>query len=85
MKTTVVIDAAKLKRVMKLTGIRTCRKVIDFALDQAERLAQIERVFEGGFFLSGQGEIVDPQYDVQRMRASDRPKATKRKAGGHTN
>ncbi len=79
MKTTVEIDEAKLKRVMKLVGLKTRKATIDFALSQAERLGRINRLFTEQFFVEDHGEVIDPSYDVLVMRqqeksASDDPR-----------
>ena len=46
MKTTIEIDEAKLDRIMKLTGIGTMKEAVDWALNEALRLATINRVME---------------------------------------
>ena len=76
MKTTMVIDQRKLERVMKLTGIKTRRKAIDFALDQAQHVAQVLAAFKGGLFLDSKKDIIDPNYDLGSMRELDRPRKT---------
>jgi Arc/MetJ family transcription regulator len=43
MKTTVDIDDKKLNRVMKLTGLKTMRETIDFALMKRSGLPESER------------------------------------------
>ncbi len=79
MKTTIEIDDAKLKRVMKLAGLKTRKTTIDFALSQAEQLGRINRLFTEQLFIEDQGEVIGPSYDVLRMRqqeksASDDPR-----------
>ena len=81
MKTTIVIDEAKLKRVMSMTGIKTRREAIDYALDQAERAAKILSLFEGDFFINSSKLIVDPSYDLSKIRSMDRPR--RRRVGSH--
>ncbi len=44
MKTTIDLDEDKLGRVMALTGIKTRREAIDFALTEAERFARIKKM-----------------------------------------
>ena len=73
MKTTVDLDDKKLRRVMELTGIKTRKQVIDFALTEAERLARIRKVFEKPFYLDPAGEVVDPGYDVVNLRQKEEP------------
>ena len=72
MKTTIEIDEAKLKRVMKLAGLKTRKATIEFALSQAERLGRINRLFAEQFFIEDQGEVIDPSYDVLRMRQQEK-------------
>ncbi len=72
MKTTIEIDEAKLKRVMKLVGLKTRKATIDFALSQTERLGRINRLFAERFFIEDQGEVIDPSYDVLRMRQQEK-------------
>ena len=72
MKTTVVIDQAKLKRVMKLTGIKTRRSALDFALDQAERIARLNSVYEDEFYCAKPGEVIDPNYSLEKLRKRDK-------------
>ncbi len=73
MKTTVDLDDKKLRRVMELTGIKTRKKVIDFALTEAERLARIRKVFEQPFYVDPAGDVVDPKYDVVNLRQMEEP------------
>ena len=72
MKTTIEIDDAKLKRVMKLAGLKTRKATIDFALSQAERLGRINRLFAEQFFIEDQGEVIDPSYDVLTLRQQEK-------------
>jgi hypothetical protein len=72
MKTTIDLDEKKLRRVMKLTGITTRKQAIDFALTQAERLARVKKLFEEPFYLDS-GDIIDPNYDLERMRDRETP------------
>lgn len=73
MKTTVYIDDKKLNRVMKLTGLKTMRETIDFALTEAERLARIRKMFDGPFYVVEAGDVVYPDYDVVKMREKEKP------------
>ena len=72
MKTTIEIDDAKLKRVMKLAGLKTRKATIEFALSQAERLGRINRLFAEQFFIEDQGEVIDPSYDVLTLRQQEK-------------
>jgi hypothetical protein len=73
MKTTVEIDNEKLSRVMKLTGIKTIKETIDFALTEAERLAKIRKIFDEPFYVAESGDVVYPDYDVAKMRGLEKP------------
>ncbi len=68
MKTTLEIDERLLVRVMKISGLRTRRAVVDFALRQAERLVRSRRLLES--LLPGDefADAVDPAYDVMALR-----------------
>jgi Bacterial antitoxin of type II TA system, VapB len=74
MKTTVDIDDRKLRRVMKLTGLKTRKETIDFALTEAERLARVSRMFQKPFYTEEEGPIIDPDYDLLGMRKRERPR-----------
>jgi Arc/MetJ family transcription regulator len=73
MKTTIDLDEDKLRRVMKLTGIKTRKEAIDFALSQAERLARIKKLFSRPLYVSHSDEIIDPSYDLMRLREAEKP------------
>lgn len=73
MKTTIEIDESKLKRVMKLTGLKTRKAAVDYALTQAERFAKLDRFFEKPFYVQGEGEVIDPGYDVLKLRQLEKP------------
>jgi Arc/MetJ family transcription regulator len=73
-KTTVELDEQKLIRVMKLTGLKTRREAIDYALDQAERSAKLAKLF--GRKKRSKAEIskaMDPKYDVLALREREKP------------
>lgn len=73
MKITVEVDEKKISRLMKLTGIRTKRKALDFALSVAERHARRNGLLKT--FLSAeelQG-AVDPSYDLLALREKEKP------------
>jgi Arc/MetJ family transcription regulator len=73
MKTTLDIDEKKLCRVMKLTGLRTRKETIDFALTEAERLARIRKLLDGAFYVDAAGDVIDPCYDVMKLRKTEKP------------
>jgi len=70
-KTTIELDEEKLKRVMQLTGIKTRKAAIDFALTEAERIAAIDSFYQKTFYVDEAGSIVDPEYDVLTQRNED--------------
>ena len=72
MKTTIEIDGEKLKRVMKLAGLKTRKATIEFALTQAERWGRIKRLFAEPFFIEDQAEVIDPEYDLLAMREQEK-------------
>ena len=46
MKSTIEIDDEKLGRIMALTGLKTRKEAVDWALTEAERIAGINRIAE---------------------------------------
>jgi len=74
MKTTVDLDDKKLRRLMKLTGLKTRKETINFALTEAERLAKVRKMFQKSFYLDPEGPIIDPDYDIIRMRKQEKPR-----------
>jgi Arc/MetJ family transcription regulator len=68
MKMTLEVDGKKLEKLMKLTGIKTKRAAVDFALTRAETAARREKVL--GLRLSPEdlADCVDPGYDVLKLR-----------------
>ncbi len=74
MKTTVELDEDKLKRVMRLTGLKTRKAAIDFALSEAERIARIDSFYRQPFYVVDAKEtVVDDRYELDRLRARERP------------
>jgi hypothetical protein len=73
MKTTVDIDEKKLSRVMKLTGLKTMKETLDFALNEAERLARLRNMLRGSFYVDEAGDVVYPDYDIVKMRELENP------------
>ncbi len=67
-KTTIELDEEKLKRVMQLTGIKTRKAAIDFALTEAERIAAIDSFYRKTFYVEDAEPVVDPEYDVLAQR-----------------
>lgn len=73
MKTTVELDEKRLACVMKLTGLRTRRAAVDYALRAAERAASLDRLMEGALPDEVYRTAVDPDYDVVALRNRKRP------------
>ncbi|MBL9160400.1 MAG: type II toxin-antitoxin system VapB family antitoxin [Verrucomicrobiales bacterium] len=73
MKTTIEIDEKKLNRIMSLTGIGTMKEAVDWALNEALRLATIDRVMEQPWSAEEAREAVDPAYDLIAIRNSTTP------------
>lgn len=79
-KTTIDLDEAKLKRVMKLTGLKTRKDAIDYALTEAERIARINQVLGRPLYVVGEGEaVIDPEYDLAALRESEKPTRNRRR------
>ena len=73
MKTTIDVDDKKLRRLMKLTGLKTRKETVDFALTEAERLAKVRRLLDGPFYVVAAGDVIDPGYDIVKMRKLEKP------------
>lgn len=75
-KTTVELDEEKLRRVMELTGLKTRKDAIDYALSQAERAAKMAKLFarprRSKDELKG---ALDPKYDLKALREQEKPQA----------
>jgi hypothetical protein len=72
-KITVEIDEKKLSRLMKLTGIRTKTRALDYALSMAERGTRRNRLFETILRPEELTGAVDPAYDVLALRKKEKP------------
>ena len=68
MKTTIEIDEEKLTRIMRLTGLKTRKEAVDWALTEAERIAGINRIAEEPWDAAYLKDAVDPSYDILEMR-----------------
>jgi phage gp16-like protein len=73
MKTTIDLDDKKLRRLMKLTGLKTRKETIDFALTEAERLAKIRSIFAKSFYVDPSKQTIASGYDVMEMRKLEKP------------
>jgi Arc/MetJ family transcription regulator len=68
MKTTVEIDEGKLERVMRLTGLKTRKEAIDWALTEAERIARIDEIARHPWDSARIMESLEPEYDIMTIR-----------------
>jgi hypothetical protein len=75
-KTTVELDKEKLLRVMQLTGLKTRKEAIDYALSQAERAAKIAKLFARPRRSKEElKNLLDPKYDLMTQREQEKPHA----------
>jgi Arc/MetJ family transcription regulator len=74
-KTTVELDEQKLLRVMKLTGLKTRKEAIDYALNQAERAAKIAKLLAQPRRSKDElKNLIDPKYDLMALREQEKPR-----------
>jgi hypothetical protein len=73
MKTTIDIDTEKVRRLMKTTGLKTCKAVVDYALTEADRTARMDKLVREALPPSAFRDAVDPAYDVYALRHKERP------------
>lgn len=73
MKTTVELDEARLKRVMRLANVRTRREAVDLALREAERAFRINQLLANPLPGHQYADAVDADYDVLAQRQRERP------------
>lgn len=76
MKTTIEIDDARLKRVMRLAGVATRREALDLALREAERSLRISSLTRHALPASEYAHAVDRDYDLLKLRERERPAST---------
>ena len=68
MKTTIDIDERRLKNVMKLSGAKTRKAAVDYALREAEKSGRIDWLIREALPGSEFADAVDPNYDVRAVR-----------------
>ena len=78
MKTTVDLDEKRLLSVMKLKGFKTRKDALDYALVEAERRAKVEKLVKEPFYVA-EGPVIDPGYDYQKLRDTDKPLYVRRR------
>lgn len=79
-KTTIEIDEVKLKAVMSLSGLKTRKEAVDWALTEALRIATINQIAKNPWSSAFLEEAVNPDYDVMETRK--RPVTYEKKEGG---
>ena len=75
MKTTIDIDERKLSALMRLTGLRSRKATVEYALCRAEETERLRRLFEKPLPDEDYRTALDPAYDLAAVRAQDKPKA----------
>jgi hypothetical protein len=75
MKTTIDLDEAKLKRVMKLGGYETRKETIEAALTELERKAKLDHFFANALPDEAYKDAIDPEYDLMKLREMSKPKS----------
>lgn len=73
MKTTIDLDEAKLLSLMKLTGIKTRKEAVNYALTEGERLARVNDVLKKPYYVSDDPDVFDMDYDILKMRELEKP------------
>ena len=73
MKKTTELDESRLKRLMKLTGLKSRKAALDYALREAERAARVRRFLKSLLPDSEYSNAVDAGYDVLAVREKETP------------
>ena len=73
MKATIEFDEKRVKRLMKLTGLKSRREAIEYALREAERAARVHRFLKSLLPDSEYAGSVAGDYDVMVVREKDTP------------
>lgn len=69
-KTTIEIDDEKLTSIMRLTGMKTRKDAVDWALTEARRIATLNHITAEPWSAEFLAEAVEPGYDVIETRSS---------------
>jgi Arc/MetJ family transcription regulator len=72
MKTTIDIDERKLTGVMRLTGVRSRKAAVDYALTCTERLERLGRLLDKSLPDEKYRAALDPAYDLLALRERER-------------
>lgn len=67
-KTTIELDESKLTSVMALTGLKTRKEAVDYALTEALRVATLSDIRKNPWSASTLSEAIDPDYDIVAIR-----------------
>lgn len=76
MKPTIEYDETRLKRVMKLTGLKSRKAALDYALREAEHAARVRRFLKSLLHDAEYAGTVAPGYDVLAVREKETPYRT---------
>jgi Arc/MetJ family transcription regulator len=72
-KATTEYDETRLKRVMKLTGLKSRKAALDYALREAEHAANVRRFLKSLLPDAEYADAVAPGYDVLAVREKEAP------------
>jgi Arc/MetJ family transcription regulator len=72
-KATTEYDETRLKRVMKLTGLKSRKAALDYALREAEHAAKVRRFLKSLLPDAEYAGAVAPGYDVLTVREKETP------------
>jgi Arc/MetJ family transcription regulator len=73
MKTTIDLDESKLLRLMDLTGIKTRKEAINYALTEAERMARYHQLMARDWTEEEIKDALDPSYDLAALSEKEKP------------
>jgi Arc/MetJ family transcription regulator len=73
MKKTVELDETRLKRVMRLTGLKSRKAALDYALPEAEQAARIRRFLKSLLPDAEYADSVAAGSDVLAVREKETP------------
>ncbi len=72
-KPTIEYDETRLKRVMKLTGLKSRAAALDYALHEAEQAARVRKFLKSLLSYAEYAGAVAPGYDVLAVREKETP------------
>jgi Arc/MetJ family transcription regulator len=72
MKTTIDIDERKLTNLMRLTGAKSRKATVEYALDCTEKVERLRKLFEKPLPDEEYRTALDPAYDVLTLREQDK-------------